>query len=137
MKKAVILGCGRVGSLLASLLSESGWEVAVVDSNPESFAGLSEGFNGVQVNGRITDDDTLRLAGLESADVVVVLTSDDLSNLMAGQLALRRFGRQNVLVRVRDPIKAKAYQELGIQTICPTELELDLVRRKLEVQPKR
>jgi len=63
--------------------------------------------------------------------------SPPMSNLMAGQLALRRFGRQNVLVRVRDPIKAKAYQELGIQTICPTELELDLVRRKLEVQPKR
>ncbi len=134
---AVILGCGRVGSLLASQLSENGWQVAVVDADPESFAGLSDGFSGLRVNGRITDDDTLRLAGLESADLVVVLTSDDLSNLMAGQLALRRFDRQKVLVRVRDPIKAKAYRELGIQTICPTELELELVRREIGIQPKR
>jgi len=133
----VILGCGRVGSLLASLLSESGWHVTVVDSDPESFAGLRESFNGDRVNGRITDDDTLRQAGLASADVVVVLTSDDLSNLMAGQLALRRFTRQKVLVRVRDPIKARAYRELGIQTICPTDLELELLRRELGVQPKR
>jgi trk system potassium uptake protein TrkA len=135
--KAVILGCGRVGSLLASLLSENGWQVTVVDSNPESFAGLSDGFSGVRVNGRITDEDTLRLAGLESADFVVVLTSDDVSNLMAGLMALRRFDRKKVLVRVRDPIKAKAYRELGLQTICPTDLELDLVRRELGVQPKR
>jgi trk system potassium uptake protein TrkA len=134
---AVILGCGRVGSLLASQLSENGWHVAVVDADPESFAGLSDGFSGLRVNGRITDDETLRLAGLESADLVVVLTSDDLSNLMAGQLALRRFDRHKVLVRVRDPIKAKAYRELGIQTICPTDLELELVRREIGIQPKK
>jgi trk system potassium uptake protein TrkA len=135
--KAVILGCGRVGSLLASLLFDSGWGVSVVDADPEAFSGLGDNFSGLRVNGRITNEDTLRLAAIESADIVVVLTSDDLSNLMAGQMALRTFGRQKVLVRVRDPIKAKAYREIGIQTVCPTDIELDLLKRELGIQPKK
>lgn len=135
--KAVILGCGRVGSLLASRLFDNGWTVSVVDSDAEAFSGLSESFGGLEVHGRITDEDTLRVAGADKADIVVVLTSDDVSNLMAGQLVLRKFGREKVLVRVRDPIKAQAYREIGIQTVCPTDIELELLGRELGVTPQK
>lgn len=133
--KAVVLGCGRVGSMLANLLSEKNWEVAVVDANPDSFTGLAEAFTGCQVTGTITDEEALREAGLDSADLVIVLTSDDIANLMAAQLIRQRFGKEKVLVRVRDPIKAGAYRDLGLQTICPSEIELSMILKELGIKP--
>jgi trk system potassium uptake protein TrkA len=129
--KAVILGCGRVGSMLANFLSGQKWEVTVVDANPDSFTALDETFPGHQVSGQITDEEILREAGLDSADLVVALTSDDIANLMAGQLVRQRFGREKVLVRIRDPIKAGAYRDLGLQTICPSEIELGMILKEL------
>jgi trk system potassium uptake protein TrkA len=135
--KAVILGCGRVGSMLANFLSGQKWEVAVVDANPDSFTGLDETFPGQRVSGRITDEETLKEAGLDSADLVVVLTSDDIANLMAAQLVRQRFGREKVLVRVRDPIKAGAYRDLGLQTVCPSEIELEMLLKELGLKSEK
>ena len=40
----LIIGCGKVGSHLANLLSQLGHDVAIVDRNPESFALLDHEF---------------------------------------------------------------------------------------------
>lgn len=135
--KAVILGCGRVGSMLATLLAEQKWEVTVVDSNPDAFISLGETFAGNQVSGQIADEETLKLAGLDSADIIVILTSDDIINLMAAQIAHHKFGKAKILVRVRDPIKAGAYRDLGLEAICPSEIELDMIRSKLGLKSKK
>jgi len=135
--KAVILGCGRVGSMLATALAEQHWDITAVDANPEAFASLGENFTGQQVSGKITDEETLRNASVESADLVVVLTPDDISNLMAAQIAQQRFGKELVFVRVRDPIKAGAFKELGLQTICPSEIELEMILKKIGIKPKK
>jgi trk system potassium uptake protein TrkA len=134
--KAVILGCGRVGAMLAARLAAEKWDVTAVDANPDSFAALGEGFPGKQISGRITDEEVLRAAGLEAADLVVVLTSDDIVNLMAAQMARTRFNKDKVIVRVRDAIKAGAYQELGLQTICPSRMELDAILKDLAIGPR-
>jgi len=135
--KALVLGCGRVGSMLATILTENKWEVTVVDSDPNAFTSLGDNFPGNQMNGRITDEEVLRGAGMDSADIVVVLTSDDIVNLMAAQVARQKFGRELVLVRVRDPIKAGAYRELGLQTICPSDIELEMILKELGIKPKK
>ncbi len=135
--KAVILGCGRVGSMLSKLLTENKWDVSVVDANPDAFANLGDNFPGQQINGRITDEEILKAGGIESADLVVVLTSDDIANLMAAQIARQIFKKEMVLVRVRDPIKAGAYQELGLKTICPTDIELGMILKELGIRTKK
>lgn len=123
--------------MLAALLVEHKWEVTVVDANPNAFSSLGDDFPGGQINGRITDEEVLRSAGLADADIVVVLTSDDVANLMAGQICQQRFNREKVLVRVRDPVKAGAFQELGLTTICPTNVELEMLRKELGIKPRR
>jgi trk system potassium uptake protein TrkA len=134
--KAVILGCGRVGAMLAARLAGEKWDVTAVDANPDAFAALGDGFPGKRINGRITDEETLRAAGMEAADLVAVLTSDDIVNLMAAQMARKRFNRAKVIVRVRDAIKAGAYQELGLHTICPSRMELEGILKELAIGPK-
>jgi trk system potassium uptake protein TrkA len=134
--KAVILGCGRVGAMLARHLAEQKWEVTAVDSDAEAFANLGDDFPGRQVSGSITEEGTLRAAGAEAADLIVVLTSDDIRNLMAAQIVRHKFGKELVFARVRDPIKAGAFRELGLRTICPSTVEFQMILKEIGVTAK-
>jgi trk system potassium uptake protein TrkA len=136
--KVFVLGCGRVGSMLATLLDNDNMaEVTVIDNNFNAFNQLPENFNGAQVTGNITDEEILKSSGIESADMVVVLTSDDIANLMAAQIIQQKFGKEQILVRVRDPIKAGAFQEMGLKTICPTNVEFDMILKELKIKPRK
>ncbi len=136
--KAIILGCGRVGSMLANLLDQQEkMEVTVIDANDNAFEKLGENYAGSRVSGNITDEAILRTAGIEQADLVAVLTSDDIANLMAAQIVKQKFGRERILVRVRDPVKAGAFREMGLVTVCPTNVELDMILKELKIKPKK
>ena len=84
---AVIVGCGRVGTLLAQLLEQDGHQVAIVDKNPLTFRRLGPGFRGRTVTGVGFDRDTLREAGIERADAFAAVTSGDNSNFISAMVA--------------------------------------------------
>ena len=44
--KALVVGCGRVGSALARRLHAAGWEVSVLDENEEALTRLGESWPG-------------------------------------------------------------------------------------------
>src|SRR5262245_58954772 len=85
--KIVIVGCGRVGASLAETYDRAGHEVIVLDSSTRAFERLSSGFHGSAIRGDGTDEDVLRRAGAEGADVFLALTEGDNRNVMAAQLA--------------------------------------------------
>ena len=120
--RIVILGCGRVGSTLATQTSEAGHDVTIVDVERRAFRRLGPKFSGNRVVGLGIDEDVLIEAGIEHADVFVALTSGDNSNIMAAQIARVRFNVPKVIARVYDPIRAQAYAELGVDTYCSTTL---------------
>ena len=66
---AVVAGCGRLGSLLADGFSAEGLDVIVIDSSPESFKLLSEGFSGFTITGTAAEYGTLERARLTEADL--------------------------------------------------------------------
>ena len=51
MGNVIVVGCGRVGSQLANMLSDNGANVYVIDVAAESFANLGRGFNGTKIQG--------------------------------------------------------------------------------------
>lgn len=118
--KILILGCGRVGSRLAQRLERGGHEMIVVDENRESFARLGGDFSGATFQGSALDAFTLKRAGIDSCDAVVAVTGGDNRNLMIVQLAKIQFGRTKVLARLKDPVRAAKYREMGIETLCVT-----------------
>lgn len=126
--KCVILGCGRVGSMLATQLSEEGHTVAIIDKSREAFRRLGSRYTGQSIYGQGIDEDTLRRAGIESADVFVALTQGDNTNIMASQVVRERFKVPQVLCRVYDPIRAQVFRELGIQTVPTAKLLSGLFR---------
>jgi len=123
--KVVIVGCGRVGALLAASLDASGHDVIVVDLLTRAFDRLPATFGGEAVRGDGTDEDTLRRAGAVGADVFLTLTEGDNRNVMAAQLASKTLGIGMVYAKVNDPMRAQAYADLGIGTICRTTMIAD------------
>ena len=120
--KIVILGCGRVGALLATLLDREGHAVAIIDQSSDSFQRLPAEFNGDQVVGNGVDEDVLLRAGIKEADAFAAVTNGDNRNIMASQIARDLFKVKKVVCRIYDPIREETYRELGLETICPTQL---------------
>jgi trk/ktr system potassium uptake protein len=119
--KAVVIGCGRVGSSVALELDRDGWDVTGVDDSEEALNRLGENWEGGFVVGHGMDLDVLREAGIDEADAVVVATNGDNTNLVIGQLATKRFEIPTVVVRILDPARAKLYSDLGLHIVCPTQ----------------
>ena len=123
--KALVIGCGRVGSSVALQLLQEGWDVTVVDENEDALSRLGEGWPGSFIVGHGMDAEVLREAGIEEAEAVVVATDGDNTNIVIGQVAQKRFDVRCVVVRVLDPARARFYQERGLRTVCPTSVAIE------------
>jgi trk system potassium uptake protein len=119
--KAVVIGCGRVGSAIALQLHQEGWDVSVIDEREEALTRLGTDWPGGFVVGHGMDTDVLHRAGIEDADAVIVGTNGDNTNLVIGQVAQKRFNIETTVIRVLDPARAVLYSELGLWTVCPTQ----------------
>ena len=119
--KAVVIGCGRVGSAVAKQLAEEGWDVTAVDENEEALARLGGNWKGGFVVGHAMESDVLVRAGIETADAAVVATSGDNTNIVIGQVIQKRYDLGCVVVRVLDPRRAEFFAKRGLRTVCPTQ----------------
>ena len=118
--KLVIVGCSRVGAMVAVALSQRGDDVTVIDINRRSFDRLGPDFKGTMLVGNGIDEDVLRQAGIETADGFASLTNGDNRNIMAAQIAREVFKVKQVITRIYDPIREDVNRELGLNTTCPT-----------------
>lgn len=120
MQHVVIAGCGRVGSGLARDIEHEGFDVCVIDENPEAFYLLGDNFRGQMVQGPALEWDVLRKARLKDAAAFVACTDGDNTNLVIAQIAQRKYGIRCVVARVFDPLRAELFATQGIRTVCPT-----------------
>ncbi len=129
--RVVILGCGRVGSTLAAVLTREGHQVSIIDRDQGAFdkaaQRLGADFAQATFRGIGIDEDVLRKAGIEGADAFIAVTSGDNTNIVAAQIAREQFNVPKVMARVYDPIRAEAYREAGLETICTTTLVAGLL----------
>ena len=127
----IVVGCGRVGSELASSLSAGGHEVVVMDKRAEGFRRLPDEFTGRTVVGLGFDRDALRTAGIDGAGALAAVTSGDNSNVLTARIAREYFHVPNVVARIYDPRRAVIYQRLGIPTVAAVTWTVDQVVRRL------
>ena len=131
--KIVIVGCGRVGSTLAENLDADGHEVIIFDIKTAAFDRLPETFKGAAIRGDGTDPEVLRRGGADGADVFLSLTEGDNRNVMAAQVATESLGIPQVVAKINDPVRAAAYSELGVVTLCRTNLMVDTIAHYLNL----
>jgi len=134
--KIVILGCGRVGGILATRLHNEGHDVTVIDINADAFRRRGPDFKGRKVIGNGCDVDVLQRAGVGEADAFIALSPGDNRNVMAAQIAKMKFKVPRVIARINDPLRAYAYEELGIETLCHSTLVSSLLHDMVMGQRK-
>ncbi|HNX80795.1 MAG TPA: TrkA family potassium uptake protein [Candidatus Omnitrophota bacterium] len=127
----IIVGCGRVGSELAKLLSSEGHDVVIIDKSPSSFDRLGSSFNGLTLVGNGFSLSLLKQAGVEKADAFCAVTNGDNTNLISAQVARKIFKIPKVFARVYDPQRAHIYSALGLDIISGTTLFASMLRDKI------
>jgi trk system potassium uptake protein TrkA len=127
----MIIGCGRVGSQLALLLSQEGHNVTIIDKKPDAFKRLGGTFNGITATGTGFDEALLKELRIDKQDAFVTVTSGDNTNLMASQIAKKMFKVPRVIARVYDPTRAEIYRKLGLDIISGTMLVAAMIRDKI------
>ncbi|MDY6936850.1 MAG: TrkA family potassium uptake protein [Cyanobacteriota bacterium] len=118
----VVVGCGRLGAILASQLSGRGNSIVAIDRDESNFSLLSSEFSGFRIVGDATELEVLRTAKVKDADCLLAVTDRDNVNLMVAQVAKEIFNVPRAIARVFDPAREAVYREFGIDTISPTQL---------------
>jgi trk system potassium uptake protein TrkA len=127
----IIVGCGRVGSQLAQILSSEGHNVVIIDKKAASFKRLGPDFNGISITGVGFDPDILKRAGIERADALAAVTNGDNSNIMASEIAKKIYKVPRVITRIYDPLRADIYKKFGLNTIGTTTIVAQIFRSAL------
>lgn len=132
--KAVVIGCGRVGSSVAKALVGDGWDVTAIDESEDALMRLGTHWPGGFIVGHGMDLRVLEEAGVADADAAVVATDGDNTNLVIGQVLRKRYGIKTVVVRVLDPARAEFYADRGLDTVSPTQIAISLLLDKVRAR---
>ena len=131
MSNIIVVGCGRVGSRLALMLSNYENNVCVIDRDPRAFASLGRDVNGATVAGGGYDEDVLMKAGIDECDFLAAVTQSDNVNLMVVEIARRLYDVPHAVARLYNTGHERAYLQLGIDYVCGTALVAEEIFSKI------
>ena len=131
MSNIIVVGCGRVGSRLALMLSNYDNNVCVIDRDPRAFASLGRDFNGATFAGVGYDEDVLMKAGIDECDFLAAVTQSDNVNLMVVEIARRLYDVPHAVARLYNTGHERAYVHLGIDYVCGTALVAEEIFSKI------
>ncbi len=123
--KIVIVGDGKVGATLAEQLSGEDHDITVIDRRAEALRQTSELLDVMVVEGNGATLEVQLEAGVDSADLVIAVTSTDELNLLACLIA-KKAGARHTIARVRSPEYSRDLgfikEELGLSLAVNPEL---------------
>ena len=129
----VILGCGRVGVLLARSLEASGHTVAVIDQDAAGFERLGAGVHRADASPASASTATPSPRRASSGpSAFAAVSSGDNTNIIAARVARETFGVERVVARIYDPRRAEVYERLGIPTVRTVRWTADQVLRRID-----
>lgn len=129
---AIVIGGGRVGYYLARDLLERGEEVTLIEKDSARAEWLAGQLGSIVMRGDGDEMAFLSTTGMERSDVVLAVTGDDEDNLVALQLAKKRFKVPLTIARVNNPANVEIFKKLGVdEAISATEVLLGAMEQKL------
>ena len=99
----IIAGNGKVGTSLALRLSEEGYNLTLIDSDPAVLAEVCEACDVIGVEGNCASMPVLQQAGVEEADLLIAATSQDEVNLLCCTTAHGLNPQLHTIARIRNP----------------------------------
>ncbi len=111
--RILVIGAGKLGSLLAKRLSEKGHEVIVVEKDENRAREIAEQADVEAFVRDATDPSVYEEVNIASIDAVLAVTNKDEVNLFVAMMA-REYGVQRIIVKVRDSRIAQIASRIGI-----------------------
>ena len=130
MSNIIVVGCGRVGSRLATMLSNYDNNVCVIDRDQDAFHALGRDFNGNTFVGVGYDEDVLLRAGIDDCNFVAAVTQSDNANLMVAEISTRLYSVP-AIARLYNSAHERTYLQLGIDYVCGTTLVAEEIFSKI------
>jgi len=134
--RIIVVGCGRVGSGLATALVSRDHQVTLIDRSQNSFRRMPAGWGGIEIVGSGFDREKLKEAGADQTYALAAVTSGDNSNILTARIAREDFAVPHVVARIYDPRRAEIYARLGIPTIATVTWTIQRVIDKLFPEEK-
>ncbi len=134
---AIIVGCGRVGSELAMLLSNRGHDVTIIDHVGSSFSHLDPAWRGRTIEAEAMAEGVLQRAGVEDADALAAVTNSDAVNAVVAHVARTVYGVQSVVSRNYDPRWRPLHEAMGLRMVSSTAWGAQRLEELLESRRMR
>lgn len=99
--RIIVLGAGEVGFDVAQMLSRENHDVVVVDEAAEALESVRSRLDVMTIQGNGTSAEVLSLAGAQSTDLLIAVTSVDEVNVISCMVA-DRMGAKVTVARVRS-----------------------------------
>jgi len=133
----IVIGGGRVGYQLARHLLDRGEEVTLIEKDGRRAEWLEGQLGSIVMTGDGDEMAFLETTGIERADVVMAVSGDDEDNLIALQLAKKRFKVPLTIARVNNPANVEIFKTLGVdEAISATDVLLNAMEQRLAAQAR-
>lgn len=131
----IIVGAGKVGVNLASLLLAQNHEVLLIEKDRSKIPELRHSFGESVMEGAGSRVQVLKEGGANRADVVVAVTEKDEDNLVICQLAKTIFHCRRTIARVHDPRHEDVFVKLGVDaTVSSTRIIDSLIEEQVQAE---
>jgi len=129
----VVVGGGKVGYYLSKTLLAYRHKVVVIEPVKEICEKVANELNIPVCNGDGTTMDVLTEMNTSRADIFIAVTGRDEDNLIACQLAKRKFGVKRTIARVNNPKNIQVFQRLGVDiAVSSTSIIADLIEQEVD-----
>jgi trk system potassium uptake protein TrkA len=122
VKRALIIGGGRIGLRLANLLEENSVYCKIIEQEPDRCAYLAERLNkAIVLHGDGSDQELLAEENIQDMDIVITLTKDEETNILASLLA-KRMGARKSITRISKFSYFPLMNAIGLEQVVSPRL---------------
>lgn len=133
--KVIIAGGGKVGYYVAKTLIEDGIEVSIIEKDRDTCGHIADGLDIPVICDDGTTVEAQLSAGTVNADVFIAVTGSDEDNIVAGQIAKRKFQVERVIARANNPKNVEAMKLLGIDiAVSSTQIITNLIEMEVDTE---
>ena len=130
----LIVGGGKVGAHLASILQQHGHRITLIELNEQVATRIRTDLKSAQiVVGDGCNPQVLRDSGVTEMQAVVAATGDDEDNLVVAKLAKHEYGVERIIARVNNPKNEWLFTErMGVDiAVCHASTLARLIHEEL------
>ena len=131
----IVIGGGKIGYYLSKTLAQLKHKITVIETDKAlcmNIANTTSNLDISVINGDGTSMNYLIDADIESADALIAVTGRDQDNLVACQLAKKKFNIKKTIARVNNPKNIKIFEKLGVDSaVSSTSSLVDIIEREV------